>query len=397
LIATDILGVLYAPQKAFKQIIQKPRYLGALIVLIIFLAAQVGSYYVVDTRRYIEQTMPTGTQGDVWTQNATLWAASPGVLISNNSGDFVNSSYFGSNSVQLAVNNSTSIQMALKDLGGSVNCGADGFKNVSLRVKIVTPDIKPEKVTLYLYSLSDQNFFSYDLTSLFSGSTVSVWNNITIPVGSGDWVSSNTAASWENITSLRMDFEWSGSSNIELRIDGLFFRGVFKNPLELYGVSYFSSSALSVVTQFLFEWLLLTGLLYVLTKGLRGNVTWKPLMVAVGFALVVAVIETIALGVAYIDMFPRTNYPVEYFANIPGESDAALQVIVNELSSVSLVDFIVRIVAYIWIAVLSGIITHDITVTAETPGFGWLKSLLVSATSFALTFIILTEFLGIVI
>jgi hypothetical protein len=398
LIVDDIIGVLYAPQKTFKQIIQNPRYFGAFIVLIILIAAQIGAYYVVDSRRYIEQTMPTGDQGDVWTQNATLWAASPGVTITNNYADFINNSYFyGNNSIQFDASNSTNIQMALKALDGSVNCGADGFKNVSIRVKLVTPDVKPENVTLYLYSLSDLNFFYYDLTSLFSNGTVNVWNNITIPVGSGGWVSSTTAASWENITSLKMDFAWASNSSVELRMEGLFFRGIFKNPLELYGVSYFANSALSVITTFLFEWILLTGLMYVLIKGLKGQVMWKRLMVAVGFALVAAVVEAIALYVAYTALFPRTNYPLEYFAGIPGESDAASQVIVNQLSLVSSVNGLVRIAAYVWIALLGGIITHDITATAETPGFGWLKSLLLSAASFALTFIILTEFLGMII
>jgi hypothetical protein len=341
--------------------------------------------------------MPAGDQGDVWTENATLWAANPGVTITNNYADLINGSYYGSSSIEFAVNNSTSIQMALKDLGGSVNCGTDGFKNISVRVKLLTPDVKPENVTLNLYSLSDLNFFYYDLTSLFSSSTVNVWNNITIPLGSGDWVSSNTAASWENITSLKMDFAWSSNSSIDLRVDGLFFRGVFRDPLEIYGISYFGYSALNTITPFLFQWLLLTGLMYVIIKGLKGNVKWKPLMVAVGFALVAMVIEAITLSIAYTALFPRTNYPLEYLAGVPGESNAAAQVIMNEWASVSMVDGIVRIATYIWIAVLGGIVTRVITVTAEVPGFGWLKSLLVSAASFALTFLILTQFVGIAV
>jgi hypothetical protein len=363
-------------------------------VLIIFVVAQVGSTYVVASRSYIEQTMPAGDQGDVWTENATLWAASPGVTITNNYADFINGSYYGNSSIEFAVNNSSSIQMALKDLDGSVNCGADGFKNISLRVKLVTPDVKPENVTLYLYSLSDLNFFYYDLTSLFSSSAVNVWNNITIPVGSGDWSSSSAAAKWENITSLKMDFAWFSNLGIDLRVDGLFFRGVFRDPLEIYGISYSAYSALNAITPFIFQWLLLTGLMYVIIKGLKGNVTWKPLMVAVGFALVAMVIEAIALSIAYIALFPQTNYPLEYLAGVPGESNAAAQVIINGWSSVSMVDGIVRIATYIWIAVLGGIVTRVITVT-EVPGFGWLKSLLVSAASFALTFIILTQFVGI--
>jgi hypothetical protein len=400
LVVDDILGVLYAPQRAFKKIVQNPQYLGPLILLIIFVVAQVASSYVVTSRSYIERTIPTMDQKDVWTENVTLWAASPSVAITNNYADFINaSSYYGNSSIQFAVSNSTSIQMALKDLDGSVNCGAGGFQNISLRVKLVTPEVKPENVTLYLYSLSDLNFFYYDLTSLFSSnSSVNVWNNITIPVGSGGWVSSNAAASWENITSLKMYFAWPSNSNIELRVDGIFFRGVFKTLLEVNGVSYLGPSALNAITPFILQWLLLTGLLYVMIKGLKGNVTGKPLIVAVGFALITMVIQALILIAVYAGL-PRLYYPLEIVAGVPGESDVAYQVISNEVAQVSLVASIVQVVVYVWIVALGAIIAHDITVpTGEAvPGvqqFGWMKSILVSAASFLLTLLILS-FLGI--
>jgi hypothetical protein len=399
LVVNDILRVLYAPQKAFKEIIQKPRYLGPLVVLIIFVVAQVGASYVVASKSYIEQTMPIGDQGDLWTQNAALWQANSGVTVSNNTDDYINGTYYGSTSIEFAASNDSSVWMELNNLDGSVDCGVDGFKNVSLRVKISAPNVKPESVALYLYSLNASNlYFYYDLTNAFSNGTVNVWNNITTSsFDSGDWSSSSADAKWENITSLKIDFTWSSNSSIDLRIDGLFFRGIFKDPLEVYGSSVFISAALNAVTPFLFQWLLLTGLMYVIIKGLKGNVTWKPLMVAVGFALVAVVIEAIMLFISYTALFPGTNYPLEYLAGIPGESNVAAQLIINKWSSVSLVDGIVRIVAYVWTAVLGGIVTRDITVTAEMPGFGWLKSLLVSAASFALTFLIVTQFLGIVI
>jgi len=387
LVANDILKVLYAPQKAFKEIVQNPRYLGPFILLIIFVVAQVGSSYVVASRSYIEQTMPAGDQGDVWTQNAALWQANSGVTVSNNTADYINGTYYGSISIEFSASNASSVWMELNNLDGSVDCGVDGFKNVSLRVKIVTPDVKPENVSLYLYSLSVSNFY-YDLTNAFSNSTVNVWNNITLPVGSGDWLSSNTAASWENITSLKMDFAWSSNSSIDLRIDGLFFRGVFKDPLEIYGVSYFATSALNAVTPFLFQWLLLTGLMYVIIKGLKGNVTWKPLMVAVGFALVTMVVQALILIVTYTTL-PNIYYPLEVLAGVPGEFDVAYQVILNAIATVTLIGGIVQIAVYVWTIALGAIITRAIT------AFGWLKSLLVSGASFLLTLLILGFILGV--
>jgi hypothetical protein len=401
----DILKVIYAPHKIFKEIIQNPKYLGAFILLIIFAVAQIGSSYVVASRSYIEQTLPTADQRDLWTNNATLWQASSGVAITNNYADFINGTYYGSSSVQFAVNNSTNIQMALFDLGGSVNCGADGFKNISLRVKIVTPDVKPENVSLYLYSLSDSNFFYYDLTNAFSSSAVNVWNNITVPVGFGNWVSSNTAASWENITSLKMDFTWPSNSSIEMQIDGLFFRGTYKDPLEIYGTaSYLAQSALNGIAPFIFEWLLLTALLYIIIKGLKGNVIWRPLMVAVGFALVTMVIQAI-IFIAIYSTLPNLYYPLEYLAGTLGEEfNVASSVISNQIALVLLISSIVQIAVYIWTVGLATIITRDITGdvkiaeqtgrgkaasdatgSREVTAFGWTKSILVSAVSFVIT------------
>ena len=86
----DILRVLYAPQKVFKKIIKNPSYLGPVILLIIFVLAQVGSSYLVASRSYIEQTNPLGDIGDSWTANSLNWDATPGVIITNNTVDFIN-------------------------------------------------------------------------------------------------------------------------------------------------------------------------------------------------------------------------------------------------------------------------------------------------------------------
>jgi hypothetical protein len=381
LVLNEILKVLYAPHKVFKEIIHNPKYIGAFVVLILFVAAQASLYYVGASKSYSELTTPTGDQGDVWASNATLWQASSGVTITNNIVDFVNATaYFGSSSVEFKVNDSSDIQLILSDLNGSVNCGADGFKNISLRVKLVTPDVKPQSVMLYLYSLSDANFFSYDLTNLFSSSAVEVWNNITLPVGSGEgWSSSNTAASWENITSLKMGFTWPNNSSIDLLVDGLFFRGIFKNPIEVYGSEYvILNFALTVSLQFILQWLLLTGLMYIIIKGLKGNVIWRPLMVAVGFALITMVIQGVILVAAYMTL-PNLYYPVEVLAGVSGEVNVAYQPISNAIATVSLVSGIVQIVIYIWTITLGTIITRTIT------EFGWTKSIIVSAASFVIT------------
>jgi hypothetical protein len=143
---------------------------------------------------------------------------------------------------------------------------------------------------------------------------------------------------------------------------------------------------------------LLTGLMYVIIKGLKGNVTWKPLMVAVGFALVTMVIQALILIVAYATL-PKIYYPLEVLAGVPGEVDVAYQVILDAIATVSLVGGIVQAVVYVWTVALGAIITRDITTRAVegSPGvqqFGWMKSVLVSGASFLLTLLILGFILG---
>jgi hypothetical protein len=295
---------------------------------------------------------------------------------------------------------------------GSVYCGDGGFQNVSFRVKQVAPNTPPENVSLYLYSLGDSNFY-YDLTSLFSDSPVNVWNNITITTGAGaqGWV--NNAATWENVTGLKLDFVWSDAADVELRVDQLFFKGDYELLFDLSGVSYLANSALNAFAPFLFEWLLLTGLMYVMIKGLKGNVIWRPLMVAVGFALIVIVVQAIILVGVYAAM-PSVYYPLAVLAGAPGEFGVAYQVILDTLSSITLVSAAVQAGVYIWTVALGTFVVRAVTsdtkiaeqlgmgtttsnalVGNDVTGFGWMKCLLVSGLSLFVTIILLGLLFGI--
>ena len=414
MVAENILRVLYAPHKVFKDIIQKPGYLGPFILLLIFVLAQVGGAYVVASRSYIEtttpQTAPLNAQGDLWTEAAALWHTNEGVTVRNNTADYINSTY-STTSIEFTASNASNVWMEL-NFDGVVNCSVGGFQNVSFRVKQLTPDVKPENVSFYLNSLSGSNFY-YDLTTEFSNSVVNIWNNITLPVGVGSegWVSNGDSATWESITGLKLDFTWLNSADLDLRIDWLFFKGDYEGLLELYDISYLANAALNAFAPFLFEWLLLTGLMYLMIKGLKGNVVWKPLMVAVGFALITIVIQAAILAVVYTSL-PTVYYPIEVLAGVPGEFEVAYQVILDEIASVNLVGGIIQAAMWVWTVALGTFITRAITsdkkiaektsmgqTASETtvsgkPGFSWIKCLLVSGASLFLTSIILGFILG---
>ncbi len=420
MVAKDILEVLSAPHKVFKRIVQNPGYLGPFILLLIFVLAQVGTSYVTGSRLYIEQTMPVGTEADAWTENSTLWQANPAAFISDNNVDFINGSqailgfpdYYGNSSIEFTISDNNTLKMSLNDFGSQVNCGANGFTELFFRVKIVTPAIEPENVTLTLYSLND-SFFYYDLTSDFSAYVSNVWNNISVPVGSGDWLG-NGNPNWENLTGLELQFAWSSSSDIDLRLDSLFFRNSFGTQIELIGgvLPFIANSALNAFAPFLFEWLLLTVLIYLLIKGLKGNVVWRPLMVAVGYALVTMVIQAIVVTVVYTNL-PDLYYPLELLAYVPGEFEAARDVLVVQLANINMVEYILQAAIWVWTVALGTFIVRAITgdkkigeqvsvgkaaleatPSSYTMEFSWMKCLLVSGLSMFLTIIIL-GFLGV--
>ncbi|MCW4007627.1 MAG: hypothetical protein NWF09_02900 [Candidatus Bathyarchaeota archaeon] len=411
----EILKVLYAPHKAFKEILQRTSYLGPILLLIFFVLAQVGSSYVVASRSYVEltapQTVPLTAQGDLWTDNALFWKASEGVAVRNNTGDYINSTY-ATASIEFTAHNFSNVWMEIR-FNGSINCGAGGFQNISFRVKQVAPSgAKPEKVSLYLYSLGDSSFY-YDLTDAIQSGAVNIWNNMTLSVGAGAerWTVSDASAKWENITGLKIEFAWASSVDVDLLVDQLFFKGDYELLLDLYGVSYLANVVLTGIAPFLFEWLLLTGLMYIIIKGLNGNVIWLPLMIAVGFALVVLVIQAFIIAVVYTAL-PNLYYSLEVLAGAPGEYEVARQVLLNSISFVSSVGGVVQIAVYVWIIALGAFIIRAVTgdekiaeqlgktaldtsVSRGAVAFGWMKCLFVSGISLFLTVIILGFLLGI--
>ena len=398
MIITDIVKVLYAPHKVFKQIIQNPKYLGAIIVLLLFVAAQTAFYYSYYSKNFSEQTFPVGNQFGMWTQNATLWNTNSGAVISYNYGDLINNTFYGNSSLQFALSNSSEIFIELGDFQNSVNCDPTGFQNMSMRIKIVEPQIAPEKATLSLYSLSASNYFQYDLTQDLSNSAVSVWNNLTVPVGSGNWLS-NGNPDWQNITGLRLDLAFSTNSSISLRIQGVFFRGIYETPIEVDSTGFFINILQLVFMQFLFEWVILTALLYIMIKGLKGTVTWKPLFVAVGFALITTIIQTL-IAIAATTALPSLYNPIEFLANVPAEAQLINNAVSATTATFSLIFGVFQIATYLWIVALGAIITRTITApsvegSSAVPQFGWGKSFLVSGASLLLTLIILAFLIGI--
>jgi hypothetical protein len=424
-ILTDIAQVIYAPKKAFRSIIANPKYLGAIIVLVLFIGVQIGYEYGQFSKIQLEITAPVPGAMQSF-NNATNWQASPDVALTNNFDDYYNNTVFvgelqyppnnpagyyplfGNFSLQIQANNTDTFTAALTNTS-NVDCSQTGFQNLSLTIKLIQPQTTPQNATLTLYSLGDTNYYTYDLTSALStASAVNQWGNLTIPVGPSaqGWTESGNPQ-WMNITSLTLQFTYPSNSDIDVRIGALFFRGQWSQPIQ-YDATGFLLRFLQVFSlQFLFTWLILSALVYLILRGLKSPVTWKPLFIALGMALFVMVIRGIvniiatatlpvsyypydvSLGVVY-DSFASLYYPAT-IGTLTAQSVTALATIDASFAAFRVILSAMFVISYVWLGGLTALAIKELK-----PEFSTMKCIVTAAVSVGVTILALWLFIGIV-
>jgi hypothetical protein len=339
------------------------------------------------SKTYVEQVLPTGEKLDEWTENATLWTSPSGAAIRENFDDFINGSYYGNRSIEFSAVNTMQISMQLDNIG-PVNCsGPDGYKNLSLRIKLTSPITNPENASIYLFSSTHSDNFYYNLTQTFSSLNVSNWNNLTIPLGNENWISSSPNADWNAITGLKTEFTWSEDSNITLLVDGLFFRGIFKTPLDIAATSYLLNYSSNSLMQFLVQWIILGGLIYIMIRGLGTKTSLKLVLILIGFALMTLLIQAV-INAAIFSTLPRLDYSLEFIGGVQGESEIAYNNIWQGVAIFQTISTYLRIVIYIWTVGLCTFATRSIS------EFSWRKSLLIAAVSFLGSLTLMSLLLG---
>jgi hypothetical protein len=369
----QMLKVFYAPHKAFKEIKDNPRYIGPILVMVLFIAANTGVAYVIMSKSYIEQTLPTAKELDSWTENATLWRSSPEVRI-NESDDHIDGAYYGNRSIEFSAANDNHVSMWLNNTG-SVNCSVpDGYKNLSLRIKLTEPLAKPESVSIYLFSSTPSDYLYHDLTGNFSSSTGNIWNNLTISLADDTWSTNGTNGNWGNITGLKLEFGWLENSNITLLVDGLFFRGIFKTYPEIVGMTYVLNSLSSGLSQFVIQWVFLGVIAYVIVRVLGSKTSWKSMLILAGFALITLFVQSMVNAIVF-STVSKLYYPLEYLGGVQGESSVAYKTILEQTNIVSLVSNYLQIAANLWTIGLCTIAIRSLT------EFSWTKSIAVAAVS----------------
>jgi len=381
----NIFKVIYAPREAFKEIIQNPKYIGPILIMILFTVANIGYFYTIVSKTYVEQTLPTAEQLDKWTENSTLWTGAPGVIPKDNYDDYIEGAYYGNKSIEFSIVNSNQISMQLNDTG-PINCsGQDGYKNLYLRIKRTSPEDIPENVTIYLFSATSSDYFYYNLTEKFSNSARNVWNNLTIQLESPIW-NNSANANWGNIRSLKLEFAWLKNSNITLLVDGLFFGGIFKSQAE-NATSYMLNFSIVSFMQFTIRWVFLGGLLYIMTKAFKAKTVWRPLLILVGFALITMFVQAV-INVATFSTLPTLYYPLEFLGGVKGETENAYNKIMEKTLLVSQISGYIQIAIIFWTIALCAIATRLLT------EFSWSKSFLVATVAYFVTTLAQSFLLG---
>jgi len=400
LIIEDLLKVIYAPKQAFKRIIASPKYMGVIIIFILFIGLQIGYEYTQYSKFQLERTSPPINALSNFT-NAVNWTTSSGTNITNNFSDYFNYTIvvaispiepaifpqpgfvyayypdlFGNRSLQISSSNTTSTIAALSNF--DVNCDEIGFQNLTLIIKQTQPKTTPQNATLTLYSLDDTNYFQYNLKpQLLDSSNLAQWNNLTIPVGKNaqGW-SINGSPTWSNITALTLQFNFSSTTNVTINIGALYFQGQYITTNQIDSTALVMISLQQFSLQFLATWGLFTGVLFVFLKVFKAQVIWKPLFIVSGFALfimvirgIVNVIAAIALPSIYTTFDSLPGYSLTpygalfYPTQLSGSLFAQSQVIVASNAALTATFFwittVIFFISYIWLAILEVIIIGE--------------------------------------
>ncbi len=365
--AKEVFRVLYAPQKAFKEVINNPKYIGPLLIMVLFVVANVGFGYILLSKTYLDQTLPHASDLDKWTEDVAYWNSN--ASITANTADYISGTYYGNKSISFNLTGSQ-VYMQL-NFSTPVSCsGSTGYKNFSFRVKQTEPTTNPSNVSIYLLSTTPQDTFYQNVTGQLTQN--GVWNNLTVTVGpeSSGWIS-NGSASWENITSFILDFTWSSDSNTTLLIDGLFFHGVYKSGMETAS-GFLLSYPINKFMEFTIQWVTFGGLLYVIPKIFKVKTIWKPLLTIAGFALVTIFIQAIANSVVLLAS-PEFRYPLVALGGVSGESQAAYTKVFGFSDQVLRG---IEIAIYFWAIALAAIGLRLLF------AFSWMKSLFISALAY---------------
>ena len=373
MVVREVFEVLYSPVNAFKKIIEKPDFKGVLLVLVLVISSMLVVQYVASSKLLLENRNP---ENDNWTEtlfNQHNWTSNG--MLSIDATDYRLGNSEGNHSILSSASDQTSIWLKLIDIG-SVNCSETGYKELYFFIKWTNDaELFPSSATLKLFSSSEDSYFEYsNLVDLMVSS--GNWTNATLNVGSDLGWSSTNSPNWQNITGIEIQLNWLSSSNLSLKIDGLFFRN-FVSPFETGAFeSIILPIAFQVMLTFATNWILWAGLLLIIARLFQEDLgRWNVFFVIIGYSFIASVIYTL-LSAVPLSTLPMLNVPLD-----PIALNAMLEAMWRPLLAYQLWLYI-PIIGEVWLAALGAIVIHQMKETT------WSKAATIAAVAFAIRFIL---------
>lgn len=373
MVVQEVFEVLYSPVKAFKKIIEKPDFKGVLLVLVLAISSMLVVQYVASSKLLLENRNP---EYDDWTEaltNQHNWTSNG--LLSLDGADYKLGNSEGNHSIASSVSGETSTGLKITDIY-AIDCSETGYIELFFWIKWTNDaEMAPNSGTLKLFSGSEDSFFEYDnLVDLLASS--GNWTNATLNVGSGQGWSSNNSPNWQSITGIEFQLDWASSSNLSLKIDGLFFRNYVSPIATGQFETIILPIALQVMLTFATNWILWAGLLLIVARLFQEDLgRWNVFFVIIGYSFIATVVYTLVSAVP-LSTLPMLNVPLNVNA-----LNALLDATWRPLSAYQLWLYI-PIIGEIWVTALGAVVIRQMKETT------WSKAATIAAVAFAIRFML---------
>ncbi len=372
MVIQEVFEVLFSPVKAFKKIIEKPEFKGVILVIVLAISVLMIQQYVASSKLYIEDRFP---ENDSWTEALTgqhTWVSNGSLFL--DATDYQMGNIDGNHSISSSAT-TTNVWLKVIDIG-SVNClEENGYIELFFWIKWINDAGSfPSSGTVKLFSGYGESYFESDVTDFLASS--GDWTNITLTIGPGqDWTSYNSP-NWQNITAIEFNLDWSFSTYLTMKIDGLFFRR-YSSPIVNGDFSAaFPSILLQVVLNFAMSWILWAGLLIIVAKLFNEDLgQWNTFFVVIGYSFIATVVY-IVINIGPLLSLPPLNVPLDVNA-----FTALIDVSWRPLLAYQLWLYI-PVIGEVWIAALGAIAVY---VKKE---MAWSKAATIAAIAFAIRFIL---------
>lgn len=372
----DIIKVIYSPIKAFREILENPRYIGPAIIIIISLLLTVGTQYVSVSKHYVEAITPsTRAAWTNMTDPSTMWTSNgtvANILVTSNI-------TIGTYSVITSIHNNSEIWLKTTNIG-TINCSEDsGFK--ALYYKLMYVSVQSQNLTtatLRLYSFKNEgNYFKFDLLSSERYLNKSVaWIDANVTLVSG-WTVGGGSPDWSNITGIEFRLNFPKNDTLSLQLNDLYFGGKYESWFDALGSSdWLINTLMSSIFDIFLRWLIFAALLWLTIKTFNPEGgQFKTLLIIVGYSFAIMLVY-IPFNMLSISQLPALHFPHRVvFPASARETELANTATSNiyaaNWSSTTpyMVYFGISIASYIWTVGL-------FTIALKTlKNFSWKKSL----------------------